>query len=134
MLFAFTNYQAKALLDFELGKAEYEPPAELYLALLSADPTKAGSLTSELSGGGYARQPILASMSAVTLATGISTNTTTIQTASASIDLGIVTHLGLIDAITAGTMRYYAQLETAFVFNQGEAFQLIPGQMQIRFL
>lgn len=134
MLFAFTNYEAKALLDYRLGKAADDLPVELWLALLTADPTKSGSFAAEISGGGYARQPILAAMSTVNLSTGISTNTTTIQTASATVDLGIITHLGLSDDETGGTMRYYAQLETAFVFNQGDAFQLIPGQMQIRFL
>lgn len=136
MLYAFTAYEAKLLLDYRLGKAVDAAPSELYLGLHTASPTKSGSFANEISGGGYLRQAIFAAMSTTALGTGTSTNTLTIQTAVATIDLGIITHISLSDhaTLTGSTnMRYFAELDTAFIFNSGEAFQLVPGQFQLQY-
>ncbi|MDP2410350.1 MAG: hypothetical protein Q8M26_08695 [Pseudolabrys sp.] len=136
MLFAFTAYEAKLLLDYRLGKAVDAGPVELFMGLHTASPTKSGSYASELVGGGYARQAIFAAMSAASPSTGTSTNVLTIQTAVATIDLGIVTHISLSDhaSLTGATnMRYFGELDTAFIFNIGEAFRLVPGQFQIQY-
>lgn len=136
MLFAFTAYEAKLLMDYRLRKAVDALPAELLMSLHTASPTKSGSFADELVGGGYVRQPILAAMSLTSGTTGTSTNSLTIQTAVATIDLGIVTHIGLCDHISltgATNMRYFGELDTAFIFSVGEAFQLVPGQFQLQY-
>jgi hypothetical protein len=58
-----TDYFRKKALDDLTGVAPYTPPS-LYLALLTADPTEAGSTASEVSAAGYVRQPLSGVMSA----------------------------------------------------------------------
>lgn len=52
-------YLATRILDFELGQTAYTPPTDLYVAIsdaaFSRATTGATLLSSELSGGGYAR-------------------------------------------------------------------------------
>lgn len=52
-------YLASKILDFELGQAAYTPPTDLYLAMSSAAFSRATTgatlLSSEPTGGGYAR-------------------------------------------------------------------------------
>jgi hypothetical protein len=56
--------------------AAYSPPP-LYLSLHTADPTETGSHAHEVTGGGYARQPLAGVMGAAD-STGFCVNTTQI--------------------------------------------------------
>lgn len=99
---AFTTSDAQAILN--AGRGTAYPAWTPYFAAFTADPTAAGTLTSELSGGSYARQ-------AVTLAapTGKATSNTTQLTFSATPG-AVISHIGLADAATAGTLRRYVAL------------------------
>lgn len=96
---AFTNSDAQAVLN--AGRGTAYPAWTPYLAAFTADPTAAGTLTAELSGGGYARP-------AVTLAapTGKATSNSAQLTFSATAGT-VITHIGLADAATAGTLRRF---------------------------
>lgn len=133
--YSMTAFLQKALLDGVLAKAAYPAAAELYLSLHTADPTDAGSFAAEIStsGTGYARQPLLASMSATSLLTGISANTLAVTAGPASIDWGTITHIGISDALTAGTMWFRGELSAAKIMDAGQSFQLAASQLQIQF-
>lgn len=133
--FSMTSFLQKALLDGVLGKGAYPTAAELYLSLHTADPTDAGSFAAEISTSGtaYARQPLLAAMSVTSLMTGVSANTLAINFGPAAIDWGIVTHIGISDALTAGVMWFRGELSTAKIMDVGQDFQLAASQLQIAF-
>lgn len=98
----FTTTDAHAILN--AGRGTPYPAWSPHFCAFTANPTDAGTLTSELTGGGYARQP-------VTLAAPASKATSnTAQVAFNATAGTVITHIGLADALTAGTLRRYVQL------------------------
>lgn len=125
-----TSYGAKKALDHLLGKAAWTMPAGSWLALLTADPGKAGSFANEVgSGKGYARVAVTSIMGLTNDTTGTSVNGSAINFGTATVDWGTATHAAIVDAATGGNMEMYGPLGTARTFNAGESAQLAPGQL-----
>ncbi|WDL97794.1 phage tail fiber protein [Alicyclobacillus sp. ALC3] len=91
-----TTYGANALLNatVTIGGGTF------YVALFTADPTTAGDTTNELSGGGYARQPV----TFPTASTGSVSNPSDITFAPWTGATTTETFIGLMDAATGGNM------------------------------
>lgn len=123
-----TRYLRKATLDHVLGKIEFTMPAEVYLALFTADPTDLGSTADEVTGGSYARQAIEGIMSETDLASGRSTNSSEISFPVATADWGLITHIGVMDDLSAGNMIYFGQADTARLLSSGGRYVLAQGQ------
>ena len=126
----------KRLLDHYLGLTPDTPDATRYLSLHKSSPTGAGSYATEVSasGTGYARQPLDGSMSAAGDTDGTSVNTTIILFPVITTDYGgAVTHIGIGDALTGGTMALFAALSESQVKTVGQAFQLSPSQLSLQF-
>ena len=100
----FTTSDAAAVLNAGRGTAyaAWTP----YFCAFTASPTDTGSFTSEVVGGGYARQAVTLAVPA-TKATNNTTQLTFTATAGT-----VITHVGLADALTAGSLRRYVQLGT----------------------
>jgi hypothetical protein len=126
-----TLYGQKALLDHVLGIAPFPMPAGLYLGLFQTDPTDAGTQTSELIGGGYARIPLGGIMSATNLATGQSTNNAIIVLGPATSAWNIAGYAGILDAAVAGNMLIYGSLVTAMLVQAGDAPPISQGGLVI---
>lgn len=96
---AFTTSDATAILN--AGRGTAYPAWTPYFAAFTASPTDAGTLTAELTGGGYARQ-------AVTLAApGSKATSNTAQLTFTATAGTVITHIALADAATLGTLRRY---------------------------
>lgn len=130
-----TNYLRKALGDEALGKVAFTMPAAVYMGLHTADPGDNGSLAAEVAGGSYARVETTSKMSAVTLATGIASNSAEIAFASPTADWGTITHVSISDAISAGNMLYREALTTPrAVLNGGRRVAFATEQFQVRLI
>lgn len=116
-----TSYLQKKLGDHSFGIASWTMPTTVYLALFSASPGENGSLTSEISGGSYARVSLTAKMGAADATTGIATNSSTVAFAAPTAAWGSVQFLGICDASSAGNVLYYAPIVNARVVNNGDA-------------
>lgn len=91
------------------------PPTGLYLALATAvTDGEAGTFT-EVSGGGYARQPIAFG----TPVDGVVANTARIEFPLATADYGTVTHVFLMTAVTGGEARAWKALTPAISISGG---------------
>lgn len=123
---AMTSYLQKKLGDHAIGKASWTMPTTVYLALFLASPGENGSLTSEISGGSYVRVAITSLMGAFDSVTGIAVNTSAITFAAPTAAWGAVGFLGIVDASTAGSVLYYAQIANSKVINNGDAAFSIP--------
>ncbi len=130
-----TSYLQKKMLDDLLGIASYTPPAVLYAALHSGNPTDAGSHASEISavGTNYSRLAITGKTGATDATSGVSLNTATITFGPAAIDWGPVPWFSIEDSATpgAGNMLAYGPASTARVVNAGMSFQIAPSQLII---
>lgn len=120
-----TVYGRALTLDYIIGLG-------IYLSLHTDSPTEVGSHVHEVSGGGYAREPITAKMSA-TDADGISINTSLIRFGPALTPWGTITHIGIEDALTAGNMLAWAPGSSAVNRSTGQVLQFAADQLSLRF-
>jgi hypothetical protein len=105
---SLSNHLETALINAVLRNTSYSSPAKVYLALFTADPGEAGSGT-EVSGGSYARQEI-----AFTAPTdGVAPNSNQVVFPVATGSWGIVTHFGVMDALTSGNLLFYGAMTTS---------------------
>lgn len=106
---AISNYQAARNLNALRG-VSFTPPSTIYLALYTSSPTAANT-GSEVAGGAYARQPI--TLSAAALDGGKMTVKLTADASYpvATANWGLVTHVGVMDALTGGNLLHFAEID-----------------------
>lgn len=107
-------------------------PATVYIALLTAAPTDTGGGT-EVTGGSYARVAVTSSLAnwAGTQSAGSTTassgtggttsNNGAITFPAPTASWGVVTHVAIYDAATAGNLLIYSALTTSKTINNGDA-------------
>ena len=88
---------------------------------------EAGTLTNEVSGGGYARQ--LAGLGVPS--DGASSNGADITFPTATADWGTITHCALMDAATAGNVCMYSALAVDKVVGNGDTFKINATELSI---
>ncbi|MCW5983517.1 MAG: hypothetical protein KIT09_35830 [Bryobacteraceae bacterium] len=122
-----TTHARNAVVNATLRGIPFTPPAALWLALHYADPTEAGS-QNELSGAGYARQPIAfgAPSPAGTVA-----NSAEILFPTATTDWLVVTHWSLWDAVSGGNAWYQAPLAGPVQIEQGDDPKVLAGALVV---
>lgn len=130
---SMTSYLQKALLDHFLDLTTYTAPSPLYLSLHTASPTDTGSQAAEVSGGGYARQSLDTNMTAADATSGISTLNTTLIFGPATAEWGVVSYIGMDDALTSGNMCIWAPSSAPRLVPTGQSVQFVSGQIALRF-
>ena len=112
-------------------------PADIWVALHTADPTDAGTGT-EVSGGSYARvqnDPLDGNWTAGTATNGQTANVGDLTYPSPTANWGTATHLGLRDASTSGNLLLYGPLTTAKVISNGDpAPKFAAGALTVTFI
>ena len=106
-----SNFLEAALINHVLRNVAYVPPATVYIALYSSNPTDADGGT-EVVGGAYARQS--AAFGAPVDGVAVNTADVTFPVATAPYPAP-VTHFGIRDAASAGNLLFYGQLGGAAV-------------------
>lgn len=111
------------------GQLSYSWPATVYVALLTADPTIAGSWTNEVSTSGtaYARQ----SASWGTISNGSVSNSGVITFPTATAPWGTISHVAIVDSDVegAGTMLYYGEVSVHKAVGTGDAVSFAIGSL-----
>lgn len=123
---AMTAYLQKKLGDVAIAKADWTMPTTVYMGLASASPGENGSLTSEFSGGSYARVAITAKMGAFDSTTGIAVNSSVVTFPSPTAAWGLLLYAFVADASTAGNVLYYMPVGNPIVVNNGDAAPSFP--------
>ncbi len=126
-----TNAYEKILLDGLTGVTPWTTPTTVYLALLTADPTETGSVTSELSGDGYTRIALTGMFSAATSEVTVSTDL--IESAEATADWPTLTHVGYCVSGTPGTddMMLHDAMSVGINISNGAKFSIAIGDASI---
>jgi hypothetical protein len=129
-----TQYGQKVVLDHFFGRIDHPFPANVYLALFSADPGETGSLAGELTQSGYARVEISDLMGDTVLASGIISNTGRIRFGPAGVDWPEIVAVGTIETgtIGAGNLISYGPPVTSRVVEEGDYFDIEIGQITFR--
>jgi len=121
-----SNYLENALINVTLRATSYTAPTTVYVALYTSDPTDA-DIGTEVTGGSYAR-------TAVTFAApsnGVSTNSADVTFPTCTAGWGVVTHIGLRDASTAGNLLYHTPLDTSKTIDSGDIFKISTGNLSV---
>ncbi len=121
-----SNYLEAALINATLRNTSYTSPTTVYLALYTDDPTDADTGT-EISGGSYARQSITFGAPS----NGTSTNSAAIEFPAATANWGVITHVGIRDALTSGNLLYHTALDASKTINNGDIFKILTSNLSV---
>lgn len=121
-----SNYLENALINGTLRGTSYTAPTTTYLALYTSDPTDADTGT-EVTGGSYARQAITFGAPS----NGASTNSAAIEFPQCTADWGIITYVGIRDAVTSGNLLYHTALDTSKTIASGDIFKITSGNLSV---
>ena len=120
-----SNYLENKLLDHFLKVASFTVPSALYLALYTSAPTDAGGGT-EVSGGGYARQPVTFGAAS----SGTSLNAGLIEWPNTSWS-GTVVAVGLLDAISGGNLLCYTPISPSLSVSSAQPILANIGAISV---
>lgn len=127
---SFSDYAEAKILDQIFGGTAWTPPATLYFALFTANPSDSGGGT-EVTGGSYARAAVTNNGTNFTGHTGTSptqtANSTAINFTTPTADWGTVTAMGVFDASTSGNLVAWAPLTTSKVIQNGDPVSFAIG-------
>lgn len=100
-----STFLQSAVLNWIKGTAMPTPPETVYVALFSADPTDAASLSSEVTTTVRVAGRVPASFGAINTASGTGTIANSAAVEFGAADSGVaVTHFGLFDSASGGNM------------------------------
>lgn len=137
-----SNYLATALLNQVFRNTPYTWPTNVYLALYTSNPT-GNDTGQEVTGGGYARQQITfgaptsenytqyhpTTGQQVTVSKRTIKNSADVVMPTATADWGQVSHVGIRDAATGGSLLYFGALETPRTILVNDIFKMLTGQI-----
>ena len=124
---SFTNAHETHLLTYTFTTTSVSRPTAWYISLHTSDPTEAGSSAAEVSGNAYARKA-----AAFTVSGNLATNSGAIEFAAASGgNFGTITHIAVMDALTGGNMIVKSALSASKTINDGDAFRIPAGSLDI---
>ena len=128
-----TDYMENELLDHVLKVGAWSRPANLYLALCTADPGEGatGANITEPSGGGYARVACDDWDVANARATA---NSKLIDFGTSSGDWGVITHFAIVDSDSgAGNVIAYGEVSPNKEVSNGESCSVAIGDLDVSF-
>lgn len=128
----FSTYLAQQLINHTLRGAAYTAPANLYLALFTADPTDDNVTVNEVSGAWYARKSITSWTAPV--GTGTVTSNSNQLTFNAVTGSAVtITHWGLYDALTSGNLMFSGAWDVSKVLNVDDVFTVNAQDLDLDF-
>jgi len=125
---SISDYLENELLD-HVFNASYTPPATVYLALSTSDPTDDASGLSEPSGNGYARKAITFGAAA----SRTITQSTDVTFDQATGSWGTISHWALMDAETSGNMMAHGAFAESKQVVDGNTPYVSSGEVYIEF-
>lgn len=128
----FTDFQEDRVLDHIFGTATYTADSNLYVALYTAAPDDAFTVTTptgtEVSGGAYAR---VNHNSWDTASSGTTENTGTVTFPTATANWGTVTHFGILNHATTGDLLMWGTVTPSQAVNSGATASFADGAIDI---
>ncbi len=132
-----SDYLENQHVDHIFRTATFGKPASLYIALFTSAPSDSGPGT-EVAGGSYARiqrNPLDANWTATqggvvgasTGSSGLTQNAAAIVFPAPTASWGVLTHVGIFDAVVGGNMLFGGALMTPKTVNAGDAAPSFPA-------
>ena len=115
---ALSNYAKIGTINFWVRNQAVDQPGQCFVALYSTNPSGADTGT-EVSGGGYARQPVTFGNPTISGEQAISQNTAVLNFPQLSASAGTAAFIALKDAENGGNLIAYASLSASLQLNAG---------------
>ena len=125
-----SNYSKQGTINFWFRNQSVTQPSSVYVALYSTDPTGANTGT-EISGGGYARQPAVFGAPTISGNQAIAQNTAVINFPQLTAAVGTAAYIALLDAASSGNLIAYAALPTSLQLNAGFQPYIAVGDLRV---
>jgi hypothetical protein len=125
---ALSDYAEKLILDWMMTTGSATRPTNWYVGLYTAAPSDAGGGT-EVSGSGYAREPV--TFAAATSGTGTTSNTGIVSFTASGGNWGSITHIGIHDAASAGNLLWHGSLAAAKNVQDGDSLEFAVGNIDL---
>ena len=103
----------------------------LYIALFTADPTESGTQTNEATFGSYPRQAVARSGAGWTVSGNQVSNAAAITFPEATSGSETVTHFGIMDSSSSGTMLFHGALTTSRAVSTGVTVEFAIGALTV---
>ena len=123
---AMSDYLENAVLDHVLRNTAYTAPTTVYVALFTTSPGESGSGT-EVSGGAYVRKAVTFGAAA----SGQISNSLDLEFDQATASWGTVSHIGIMDASTAGNLLFHGALAVSKAIDSGDIFRIVTGELTV---
>jgi hypothetical protein len=123
---SMSNWLESELLNHVLRNSATASPVTVYAALFTSDPTDA-DVGTEVSGGSYARQSVTFGV----VVSGATDNTGLITYPVATADWGVVSHVGIYDAVGGGNLLFHAPMTSVEQVLNGQTFTFPIGQLRV---
>lgn len=124
-----STYLRNQLVNCALRGIAFTPPAHVYLALYTSDPTTE-DVGTEIAGNGYARQQLtFGAPIASGSGSGVCNTTADTTFPQATGAQGTATHGGIRDALTGGNLLFFGPLAQAQAIAVGGIVQFKAGQV-----
>lgn len=132
----FSDYAEQATLNCWFRNTAITPPANLYVALFTADPVDTGTANEvSTTGTAYARQAIATATgfnAPVIDGTGYKiTNANDITFPVATATWNTITHFGLFDAPTGGNFITGGALSVSKLVNTSDQYKILAGKLTV---
>jgi hypothetical protein len=128
-----TNYFETHMLNLLRGVA-FAAPVSTYMALFLTNPTETGAAGVEVSYPGYARKPVVWTTPAPESGGIGIKNNEIITFATAAVNVGTITYVGIYDNATAGNMLLYGQPTEPLAVASGDAPVFVANEMSYYFM
>jgi hypothetical protein len=125
---ALSDYSEKLLLDWLMTTGSATRPTAWYVALFTAAPSDSGGGT-EVSTGGYARQTV--AFDAAATPGGTTSNSAAVTFTATGADYGIVTHVGIFDALTGGNLLWHGSMVASKDVKDGDTLEFSTGNIDL---
>lgn len=116
------------------GAASAAPPSTWYVGLATGSPiNESGTISTEVSGGNYARVAIPNDGSHFGAAiNGVKSNSLVIQFPVSTAEWGLITHILIWDSSTGGNLWYWDELSTPQQIDNGNIPVFSPTGLQLK--
>lgn len=132
---AASNYLEKKVLDHVLTASAYTQPGSRYLALFTnpssdtATKLESGNITTEVTGGSYARTLVTFAAAVDGATGGESKNNTTVTFPTATAAWGTITHVAVMDAPSGGNVLFWGPTVVSKAIDAGDTFLVLPNNL-----
>ena len=123
----FSNYLANKLISATVRNLPYSTPATVWVSLYTSDPTK-DNKGDEVEQASYTRREVTFNEPE----NGFASNANQVDWSEATTNWGVVTHIGICDALVDGNLLYFTEIDNPKDILTGDQFRIKEYELKLQ--